>query len=138
MSVGSFFNSNIRELSILLIRPLHIEKLFITLRNKKNENMTYKNINEIWREAFNSRNPRYYLMDVVLDDAFSCVYSLEGNREMRISTDTRVYHFSKYLMNQKLQHTAIIYDCFKTILPNQYGDEENVFCIVSEALNRNF
>lgn len=100
--------------------------------------MKYKNINEIWKEAFNSRNSQYYLMDVILDDAFSCVYSLEDNREMRISTDTRVYHFSKYLMNHKLQHIAIIYDCFKTVLPNQYGDEDNVFCIVSEGLNRNF
>lgn len=115
----------------------HRRTIFIFAK-QQNKKMMYKNINEIWKEAFNSRNSQYYLKDVILDDAFSCVYSLEDNREIRISTDTRVYHFSKYLMNQKLQHTAIIYDCFKTVLPNQYGDNENVFCIVSEGLNRNF
>lgn len=113
-------------------------RTIFTFAKQKKKKMMYKNINEIWKEAFNSRNSQYYLMDVILDDAFSCVYSLEDNREIRISTDTRVYHFSKFLMNQKLQHTAIIYDCFKTVLPNQYGNEENVFCIVSEGLNRNF
>lgn len=57
---------------------------------------------------------------------------------MRISVDTRLYHFSKCLMDKDYKHVAKVYDCFKTFLPNQYGEEENVFCIVTERLYRDF
>ncbi len=100
--------------------------------------MGYRDINDVWQDAFNSRSTQYRIIGVLLADASSCVYLLENNCEMRISVDTRLYHFSKSLMSEGYKHVAKVYDCFKTILPNQYGEEENVFCIVTERLYRDY
>ena len=100
--------------------------------------MESNNINKIWMEAFNERCSKYQITSILLDDYSSCVYQLEDNRELRITVNTRMYNFAKVLKSKDYKHVAKIYDCFKMVLPSQSEEEQNVFCIVSERLNRDF
>ena len=97
-----------------------------------------KHINKIWFDSFNERYHDYHLTDILLSDGCSCVYQLEENRELRITVNHRMYDFSKKLKTKQYKHVARIYDCFTAILPDQYDEEQRVFCIVSEKINRNF
>lgn len=100
--------------------------------------MIRTNIDIIWKEAFNQRNTKYKIKDILLSDACSCVYLLEDGNELRITVNTRTYHFSKLLLSKRIKHIAKVFDCFKMTLPCQYEDEDNVFCIVCERLYREF
>ena len=96
------------------------------------------NIDTIWQEAFNQRCCKYQIKNILLCDACSCVYLLFGGKELRITVNSRMYNFSKILETKQYKHVAKIYECFKMSLPNQYGEEEPVFCIVTEHLKRDF
>ena len=100
--------------------------------------MGYVNINNLWKEEFNKRSLDYQIDEVLLNDACSCVYVLKDNRELRITVNTHMYHFSKIMKVKQYKHVAKIYDCFKMVLPNQYGEDEYVYCIVSERICRDF
>lgn len=100
--------------------------------------MKLKNVNVIWQEAFNERCSKYHIESILLFDAYSCVYLLSDGKELRITVNHRMYNFSKVLKTKQYKHVAKIFECFKMNLPNQYDEEENVFCIVTENLNRNF
>lgn len=100
--------------------------------------MGVKDINIIWMDAFNERCSRYHITSILLHDYSSCVYQLEDYRELRITVNPRMYNFTKVLKTKHYKHIVKIYDCFKMVLPDQNEDEENVFCIVTERLNRNF
>lgn len=100
--------------------------------------MSYRNINKIWMEAFNAKFPKYEIVSILLYDACSCVYLLSSGLELRITTNTSMYHFSKELRNKRTQHVAKIIECFSTTLPDERNNEENVFCIISERLVRDF
>lgn len=89
-------------------------------------------------DAFNERCSKYHITNVLLDDYSSCVYQLEDNRELRITVNPRMYNFAKILRTKQYKHVVKIFDCFKMVLPSQYEEEQNVFCIVTERLNRNF
>ena len=100
--------------------------------------MRLKDINIIWMDAFNERCPNYHITSVLLHDYCSCVYLLEDNRELRITVNPHMYNFTKILKTKQYKHVAKIYDCFKMVLPTQYEDEQNVFCIITEKLDRKF
>lgn len=100
--------------------------------------MGVKDINIIWMDAFNERCSKYHITSVMLHDYSSCVYQLEDHRELRITVNPRMYNFTKVLKTKQYKHIVKIYDCFKMVLPDQNEDEQNVFCIVTERLNRNF
>lgn len=97
-----------------------------------------KNINDIWIEAFRKKFPDYPVVNYLLEDAVSCTYLLRDGKELRITVNPSAYNFSKILKQKNYKHVAKICECFKTELPNQYGETQNVFCIVSEHLQRDF
>ena len=97
-----------------------------------------KNINDIWIEAFRNKFPDYPVVKFLLEDAVSCTYFLRDGKELRITVNPNAYCFSKVLKQKNYKHVARIYECFKTELPNQNGEAQNVFCIVSEQLQRDF
>ncbi len=88
--------------------------------------------------SFNERHPDYSVISFLLEDAVSCTYLLRDGKELRITVDSNAYIFSKVLKQKYYKHVAKIYECFKTELSNQNGETQNVFCIVSEQLQRNF
>ena len=96
------------------------------------------NLNAIWLEAFNQRCTKYQIGKILLCDACSCVYLLSDGKELRITVNSRMYNFSKILKTKQYKHVAKVFDCFIMSLPNQYDEEENVFCIVTEFLKRDF
>lgn len=100
--------------------------------------MSYHNINEIWMEAFNAKFPKYEIVSILLYDAYSCVYLLSSGLELRITTNASMYHISKELRNKQFKHVAKIIECFSTTLPDERNIEENVFCIISERLVREY
>lgn len=98
----------------------------------------YRRISEIWMEEFNQIYSSYHINRYLLEDAHSCIYELEDGRELRISVSTMMYHFAKQIRSKSYKHVVRIDDCFKLSLKNQYNEITNVFCIVSERLDRNF
>lgn len=98
----------------------------------------YRKISEIWMEEFNAISSSYQINKFILEDAHSCIYELKDGRELRISVSTLMYHFAKLLLSKSYKHVVRIDDCFKLTLRNQYDETANVFCIVSEGLNRDF
>ena len=98
----------------------------------------YRKVSEIWMEEFNAINSSYHINKFILEDAHSCIYELKDGRELRISVSTLMYHFAKQLLSKSYKHVVRIDDCFKLTLRNQYDEAANVFCIVSEGLNRGF
>ena len=97
-----------------------------------------KKLSDIWMESFNERHTDYLVVSFLLEDAVSCTYLLKDGRELRIIVNQNAYSFSKVLKHKSYKHVEKIYECFKTELPNQYGEAQNVFCIVSERLQREF
>lgn len=95
-------------------------------------------IRDIWMEAFNERYSKYHITHFLLEDGCSCSYLLEDGQELRITGNKNMYDFSKELKNNSYKHLATISDCFKAHFPDERGDEQNVFCIIGEKLNRNF
>jgi len=93
---------------------------------------------EIWQTAFNKKQTGYNIVEPILEDVYSCIYRLDDGREVRITTKSSMYNFSTALCNKTYKHIAGISDCFKIVLPGQYGEPQNVFCIVGEPLKRNF
>ena len=97
-----------------------------------------KNINEIWMEAFREKFPDYPIINYLVDDFSSCIYLLDDNKELRITVNKNMYSISTALERINDSHIAKIYECFETKLPDQSGDKQNVFCIISEHLRRDF
>lgn len=97
-----------------------------------------KNISDIWIETFKNKFPDYPVAYFLLEDAVSCTYLLRDGMELRITVNPNAYNFSRVLKQKNYKHVAKIYECFKTELPNQNGEAQIVFCIVSEPLRRNF
>lgn len=97
-----------------------------------------KDLNNVWLDSFNERNNDYHITRILLSDSSSCVYQLDDNKELRITLNPRMYDFSKRLKSRQYKHVAEIYDCFTAVLPDQHDEEQHVFCIVSESINRNF
>ena len=95
-------------------------------------------ISKIWQTAFNKRHTGYNIVEPILEDVYSCIYRLDDGREVRITTKSSMYNFSTALRNKTYKHIAGISDCFKTVLPIQRGELQNVFCIVGEPLKRDF
>lgn len=95
-------------------------------------------VSKIWQTAFNKKHTGYNIVEPILEDVYSCIYRLDDGREMRITTKSSMYNFSTALCNKTYKHIANISDCFKMVLPSQYGELQNVFCIVGEPLKRNF
>lgn len=97
-----------------------------------------KKINDIWMEALREKFPRYSILNFLMEDYSSCIYLLEDNKELRISVNPNMYFFSKILKRKNYKYVAKIYECFKTELPDENGNDQNVFCIISEHLKRDF
>lgn len=95
-------------------------------------------IRDIWMEAFNERFSNYHITKFILEDGSSCSYLLDSGQELRITVNKDMYDFSKELKNVFHKHLVKISECFKVHLPNERGDEEYVFCIICEKLNRSF
>lgn len=95
-------------------------------------------IEDIWQKAFNKICPKYNIVDLLLQDVMSCTFLTDDGRELRLSTNQNMYNFSCVLQRKKYTHVARICDCFKLELPNERGELQNVFCIVSEFLKRDF
>lgn len=95
-------------------------------------------IEDIWQNAFNKVCPKYNIVDLLLQDVMSCTYLTDDGKELRLTTNQNMYNFSCVLQRKKYTHVARIYDCFKLELPNDRGELQNVFCIVSEQLQRDF
>ena len=93
---------------------------------------------EIWQKAFNKLCSKYHIVDLLLQDIFSCTFLTDDGKELRLTTNQNMYNFSCVLQRKKYKHVAIIYDCFKIEIPNERGELQNVFCIVSELLKRDF
>ena len=89
-------------------------------------------------ELFNEGHPEYSIVSFLLEDTASCTYLLKDGKELRITVNQNAYSFSKILKQKNYKHIAKIYESFKTELPNEKGELENVFCIVSEQLQRDF
>lgn len=97
-----------------------------------------KKLSNIWMESFNEIHSEHPIVSFLLEDAVSCTYLLRDGKELRITVNPNAYSISKVLKYKSYKHVATIYKCFKTELPNQYGEAQNVFCIVSEQLQRDF
>lgn len=95
-------------------------------------------ISNIWQTEFNKKHMGYIIVELILEDVYSCIYRLDDGREMRITTKSSMYNFSTALCYKTYRHIAGISDCFKIVLPDQSGELQNVFCIVGEPLKRNF
>lgn len=93
---------------------------------------------DIWQMLFNKVCSKYNIVDLLLQDVMSCTYLTDDGKELRLTTNQNMYNFSCVLQRKKYTHVARIYDCFKIELPNERGELQNVFCIVSELLKRNF
>ena len=89
-------------------------------------------------ESFNEKHPDYLIDCFLLEDAASCTYLLKDGKELRITVNQNAYNFSKVLKTRPYKHVAKIFKCFKTDLPDEMGNEQNVFCIISEHLKRYF
>lgn len=89
-------------------------------------------------ESFKERLPDYPIASLLLEDAVSCIYLLRDGKELRITVNQNAFNFSKVLKPKTYMHVAKIYKCFKTELPDEKGSEQNVFCIISENLKRDF
>ena len=95
-------------------------------------------IAEIWLKAFNKGCSKYHIVDLLLQDVFSCTFLTDDGKELRLTTNQNMYNFSSVLQCKKFKHVANVYDCFKIELPNEREELQNVFCIVSELLKRDF
>lgn len=93
---------------------------------------------DVWQKAFNNRNSKYRIDRFLLEDGCSCTYLLKDGNELRLTFNSNMYHFSKILRRKNYKHVAKIVNCFKEKLPNQYGEEEMVLCVISEPLKRDF
>lgn len=128
----------------LHLRGAGCMKCAIENRNADKENansmgiIIRKKIRDIWMDKFNEKFKNYHITSFLLEDGSSCVYLLENGQELRITVNKNMYDFSKELKNVCHEHLAIISDCFKAHFPDERGDEQNVFCIISEKLNRSF
>ena len=97
-----------------------------------------KKLCDIWMDSFNERHPNYLIVCFLLEDSTSCTYLLEDGKELCITVNQNAYNFSKVLQKRTYRHVADIFKSFKTELPDETGDEHNVFCIISEHLKRDF
>lgn len=97
-----------------------------------------KKLCDIWMQSFNERHPECIIDSFLLEDAASCTYLLEDGKELRLTVNQNAYNFSKVLKPRFYKHVAKVFKCFKTELPDQEGNEQNVFCIISEHLKRDF
>lgn len=95
-------------------------------------------VEDIWQKAFNKVCTKYNIVDYLLQDVMSCTFLTDDRKELRLTTNQNMYNFSCVLQRKKYTHVASIYDCFKLELPNKRGELQNVFCIVSEHLKRDF
>ena len=95
-------------------------------------------IEDIWQKIFNKVCSKYNIVDLILQDVMSCTFLTDDGKELRLTMNQNMYNFSCVLQRKKYTHVARIYDCFKLELPNDRGELQNVFCIVSELLKRNF
>lgn len=95
-------------------------------------------IEDIWQKAFNESCSKYQIVSHLLQDFMSCTYLIEDGKELRLSLNQNMYNFSVVLQHKNYIHVASIYDCFKIELPNERGELQNVFCVVSELLKRDF
>lgn len=95
-------------------------------------------IEDIWQKAFNESCPKYHIVNLLLQDVLSCTFLTDDKKELRLTTNQNMYNFSGVLRHKKYKHVARVYDCFKIELPNERGELQNVFCVVSELLKRDF
>jgi len=142
--IGSLFQW---EQDILAQKQLNYEQGAKTLTAFKRDRLqtTNKKIKmnmvkheEIWQKAFNKRCSKYHIVDFLLQDVFSCTFLTDDGKELRLTTNQNMYNFSSVLQRKKYKHVANIYDCFKIELPSERGELQNVFCVVSELLKRDF
>lgn len=97
-----------------------------------------RNRSEIWQKTFNEKCTNYHIVDLLLKDLTSFTYRIEDSREIRLTTNQNMYNFSNILQRKSYEHVAKIFDCFKIGLPDQCGETQNVLCVVSEPLKRDF
>ena len=97
-----------------------------------------KKLSDIWMESFNEKHPNYPIVSFLLEDAISCTYLLNDCKELRITVNNNSYSFSKVLKHKDYKYIAKIYKCFRTELPDENGNPQNVFCIIGEHLKRDF
>lgn len=95
-------------------------------------------IEDIWQKAFNESCSKYHIVSCLLRDFVSCTYLTKDGKELRLTLNQNMYNFSVVLGHKNFIHVANIYDCFKIELPNERGELQNVFCVVSEPLKRDF
>lgn len=95
-------------------------------------------ISSIWTKAFNAKYSNYQIDRFLFDDAYSCVFQLTDGRELRITSNRCTYNFSKQIKNRSYKHVASVLDCFQDAFPNIDNEEDWLYCIVSEGINRDF
>lgn len=95
-------------------------------------------IEDIWQREFNKVCPKYHIVALLLQDIMSCTFLTDDGKEIRLTTNQNMYNFSCVLQRKKYPHVVRIYDCFKIELPDKRGELQNVFCVVSELLKRDF
>ena len=95
-------------------------------------------IEDIWQKAYNESCSKYHIVSHLQQDFVSCTYLIEDGKELRLTLNQDMYNFSVVLQHKNYIHVASIYDCFKIELPNERGELQNVFCVVSEPLKRDF
>lgn len=95
-------------------------------------------LDTIWERNFKERYPKYQIKRKQATSIYSSVYLLEENKELQITLNRSNFEFAKKIKQRRYKHVAKIYDCFKAILPDKNGEEQYVYCIVSEVINRNY
>lgn len=97
-----------------------------------------KQICDIWQTSFNEKCTKYHIEHLLQEDYSSCTYIIDGGKELRMTVNRNAYNFCKILRSKTYKYVAKISDCFVIELPNQYNEMQNVFCIASESLDRDF
>ena len=87
---------------------------------------------------YNRIRPDDKIVREVEHNRMSSTYILQSGKDLRMLADERTYQFLKgKMMSHKFKHVATIADCFEVkIISEDY--EDNIYCVVSEPLNRDY
>ena len=87
---------------------------------------------------YNRMRPCDKIVRVLDSNIMSSTYILQSGKELRMLADKRTYQFLKNkLKSYSFKHVAEITECFEVKIGSE-DYEDNLYCVVSEPLNRGY
>lgn len=89
-------------------------------------------------DSFNFKfSPQYgSIVRVIFENGAICMCLLDNMKELHITNDQRIFKMSQMLLTKDFKHVAQTYDCVELEQVDERGDNDNLYYVICEYLQR--